>query len=150
MFGYVLDRLIQRNKWNALLVGAALTVFAWLNLGNLSYVGGGPRLPMLQATADIIHNEVQVGEPYTIMLISESKDLYGMNYRYFLTTDHEKQPLDPEQFGSAKKLFVIWEDKKVTETLKLPLYELLVFDVATPSAVIDVPNGPTVLELRKG
>jgi hypothetical protein len=83
------------------------------------------------------------------MLISESNDLYGTNYRYFLTTNPRKEPLDPEHFGEAKKMFVLWENKAVLEPLSLPLYELQVFDVATPSASFDIPDGPTVLELSK-
>lgn len=149
LFGYVLDQLMQLNRLQVIIVGAVLVSYIWQNIYGLSFVGGGPRLPMLQATAQAIHDHVQQGEPYTVMLISESKDLYGMNYRYFLTTNHEKRPLDPERFDEAKKMFVLWEDKEVVEPLKLPLYELLVFDVATPSATFEVPNGPTVLELRK-
>lgn len=149
LFGYLLDRLMQLSKLQVLVVGSALVIYSWQNIVSLSYVGGGPRLPMLAATAQAIHERVQPAEPYSILLISESKDLYGMNYRYFLTTNHEKRPLDPERFGESKKLFVLWEDKKVVEPLQLPLYELLVFNVATPSATFEVPNGPTVLELRK-
>lgn len=150
LYGYLFDRLIRLNKLQALVVGLALTAYTYQNVIGTSFVGGGPRLPMMKATAAAIHSHVEVGEPYSILLISESKDLYGMNYRYFLTTDPQKEPLDPELFGSAKKLFVLWEDKKVAEPLVLPLYELLVFDVATPAATFEVPDGPTVLELRKG
>lgn len=149
LFGYLLDRLMAINRLQVIVVGCAVFVYAWSNIASISFVGGGPRLPMLEATARAIHDHVDAWEPYTVLLISESKDLYGMNYRYYLTTDREKEPLDPEQFGNAKKLFVIWEDKAVEEPLKLPLYELLVFDVATPSARFDIPDGPTILELRK-
>ncbi len=149
LFGYLLDRLLQINKYLVVLVGVVLVAFAWQNLQDLSFKGGGPKLSMLAATAQAIHSHVDPGQPYSILLISQSKDLYGMNYRYFLTTNSTKKPLDPEKFGTAKKLFVVWEDKEVAEPLQLPLYELMVFDVATPSAVFDIPDGPTVLELRK-
>ncbi len=149
LYGYLFDRLMKLSKLQIVVVGLAIFVYSWQNILAISFVGGGPRLPVLQATADAIHARVENNEPYSIVLISQSKDLYGMSYRYFLTTDQDKRPLEPERFELAKKMFVLWEDKDVAEPLKLPLYELLVFDVATPSATFDVVGGPTVLELRK-
>lgn len=148
-FAYIFDRIIKIHMVFRLVVAVVLLFYIWTNISSLSYKKSGPSQAMLAATAKAIHDRVAAGEPYSVILLSESKDLYGMNYRYFLTTNREKEPLDPELFNTAQKMFVIWEDKKVQEPLALPLYELLVFNVATPSASFDIPDGPTVLELRK-
>jgi hypothetical protein len=59
-----------------------------------------------------IHDRVKPGQLYNIVLVSESKDSDGQNYRYFLTTNHEKQPVVPEQRGSVELLFIIDEIKQ--------------------------------------
>lgn len=148
-FAYIFDRVIKIHMVFRLVVAVVLLFYIWTNVSSLSYKKSGPSQAMLAETARVIHEQVSANEPYSVILLSESKDLYGMNYRYFLTTNREKEPLDPELFNTAQKMFVIWEDKKVLEPLQLRLYELLVFNVATPSASFDIPDGPTVLELRK-
>ncbi len=47
-------------------------------------------------TSKTIHDRVQPGEKYNLVLLSESRDLDGQNYRYFLTTDPAKKPVKTE------------------------------------------------------
>lgn len=149
LLGYAIAKLWHLNWLEKALVVLLLGYYAWQGVQGINFVGSGPKLSMLAATANAIHLRVRAGDPYSILLISSSKDTYGMNYRYFLTTDRTKQPLEPEQFAEATKLFVLWEDKSVPAPLTVPLYELLVFNTATPSASIDILDGPTILELEK-
>jgi 4-amino-4-deoxy-L-arabinose transferase-like glycosyltransferase len=80
----------------------------------------------VEKVANSIQKRVADGEKYNLVLLSESKDLYGMNYRYFLST-MDNPPLKIEEHHQAKKLFIINEEKKEQDLLNLDIYEILVF-----------------------
>jgi hypothetical protein len=89
------------------------------------------------------------GEPYSIVLLSESGDLYGMNYQYFLSTNKNKRPLAPERHHEADKLFIINEDKKSNTPQDLPIYEIVVFENKNPSEVYTLDDGMQITVLSK-
>jgi 4-amino-4-deoxy-L-arabinose transferase-like glycosyltransferase len=147
IFGVVLDRLASfRWGWGAV-------VFFFLLF--LSY--NIPRMPIrdlgwttydMQRTAQTIADRVKPGEKYNIVLLSETKDIYGENYRYFLTTT-PNPPLRMERFGEVETLFIIDEQKIEKDVTNLPIYEIVVFPNHKPAEVYSVPGGPTITVLRK-
>ena len=86
----------------------------------------GWRAEDVKKVAESIQQRVAEDEKYNIVLLSESKDPYGLNYRYFLST-MSNPTLKFEDHHLAEKLFIIDEEKKEEKILNLPLYEIVVF-----------------------
>lgn len=116
-----------------------------------------PRWPIKKAgwaisdisrTADSIYQHVQKDDIYNIVLLSETRDIDGQNYRYFLTTK-ENKPVPIERRGEVNTLFIIDEEKKVSDVTSLPIYEIVVFPNKENKQVYQVENGPQITILRK-
>ncbi len=101
---------------------------------------------MLQ-TAQAIHNRVSQNEKYNIVLLSESKDLYGMNYRYFLNTLDNK-PVKIEDHHQAQKLFIINEEHSSFDPVSSEIYEIKVFPSKTIVDRFTIENGPEIIVLQ--
>jgi 4-amino-4-deoxy-L-arabinose transferase-like glycosyltransferase len=151
IFGAVLE-FVGRLKTPAP-IGWGIVLIAVV--GYLSY--NVPRMPLrdlgwkvtdMQRTSETIAQRVKPGEKYNIVLLSETKDVYGMNYRYFLTTT-SNPPLTMEHFGEVETLFIIDEQQIEKDVTNLPIYEIVVFPNHTPSEVYSVPGGPKITVLRK-
>lgn len=149
VLGFCLDRLIKKHflGWVPVLLFFAL--YLNYNLPQIEFKAGGPTQQELQVTADSIHSRVQENEPYSVVLLSESKDSYGMNYRYFLNTNSQKRPLDPENNGQAQKLFIINEERKTDKPQNEEIYEIVTFENKEPEEVYTLPQGVTVTVLSK-
>lgn len=141
VLGFCLARLSRVPMLGWLVVSATLLYYAQYNFTRIDYQAGGPSQADLKIAADAIHQRVESNEPYNVILLSESGDLYGMNYRYFLSTDLDKRPVNPEDHHRAKKLFVINEDKKSNDPQNLPIYEIVVFENKQPVEEFTLENG---------
>lgn len=102
----------------------------------------------VKMVADSIQKRVANGEKYNLVLLSESKDLYGMNYRYFLST-MENPPLKIENHHQAEKLFIINEEKKENDLINLDIYEIVVFPEKNISEQYQFEAGPEITVLDK-
>lgn len=143
----VLDLIAQwRYGWG--IAAIALVLYAGYNLEHAPLRTLGWTVHDMKRTAETISQRVQPGEKYNIVLLSETKDVYGMNYRYFLTTT-DRPPLKMEHFGEVETLFIIDEQKIEKDVTSLPIYEIVVFPNHTPSEVYQVEGGPEVTVLRK-
>lgn len=100
----------------------------------------------MKLVSDEIYKRVKPGEKYNLVLFSESKDLYGMNYRYFLSTN-DNEPVDMDDQRLAKKLFVINEEKVVEDVRKSPIYEIVIFPKKNIQEVFQIENGPEITVL---
>jgi len=147
--GFCLDKLFSLPKIGWLIVATILGWYGYANLKHLVFKSSGPSQTGLRLTASSIHQRVTPNEPYAIVLLSESKDLYGMNYRYFLSTDQSKRPVDPEHNNQADKLFIINEEQKTDTPQDLPIYEIVMFANKTPVEVYRLPQGISVTVLSK-
>lgn len=147
--GTLLAYFTQKNTLLWILVAGYVGVFAHFNIQNITFKAGGPTQKELKDTAESIHNRVEVNEPYAIVLLSESQDLYGMNYRYFLNTNLEKRPVDSETFGQAQKLFIINEEQATDRPQDLPIYEIVTFEDKEPKEVYTLPQGISITVLTK-
>lgn len=146
--GFCLDYLIQKHVLGWIAVAAFAYVYIPYNLQRVEFRAGGPTQQDLQVTAESIWSRVNDHEPYAIVLLSESKDLYGMNYRYFLNTDLDKRPVDPEQNSQADKLFIINEEHQTDQPQLLPIYEIVTFPSKEPAEVYTLPQGVTITVLE--
>lgn len=97
----------------------------------------------IQETTKEIYKRVKENEKYNIVLLSSSKDLYGMNYRYFLSTQ-QNQPVKIEEHHNAEKLFIINEEKIEKNVLDLAIYEIIVFPNKNLLETFEMQNGPEI------
>ncbi len=151
--------------WTTVLVGLAQKSF-YLKVGLALVVAVGviynlslwpilstasPSLTILKNTAQTIVAQVKPGEKYNIVLLSETKDYYGSNYRYFLTTYPDREPLIPERddLNSAQILIVVDETRLTTDLNSIQQAEIRAFPSKMPEALIEVPDGPRLFVLRR-
>jgi hypothetical protein len=153
LLGIVLAQLVQL-KLGELPFGKYLVIFClggflFYNLPRLPLTSTGWTIADINMTSQSILDRVQPGEKYNIVLLSESGDLDGQNYRYFLTTEPGKNPVLPEHRDEAQTLFIINEAKAVTDVVSLPAYEIVTFPNHQVSEKYQVPNGPEISVLRR-
>lgn len=148
VLGFCLDRILAIKYLGVIPVAVFIVFFAQYNLPRISFNPGGPTQQQLQTIAAAIHQKVEPDEPYSIVLLSDSGDLYGMNYQYYLSTDPHKRPLKPEEHHQAKKLFIINEDKKSERPQELPIYEIVVFGNSSTAEVFEA-DGLEITQLSK-
>lgn len=104
----------------------------------------------VEKVAKTISERVAQGEKYNIVLLSNSGDIDGQNYRYFLSTS-DVPPVEIEKRGEIETLFIINEDKVLKKVVDSPVYEIVVFPNKEPAEVYQTFNGkgPEVTVLRK-
>lgn len=119
--------------------------FVLMNLQRLQFQTASPSMESLQAGANTIANSLSEDQlPYNVVLLSETKDYYGQNYRYFLDTIPGKEPLNPDHddFSQAKTLVIINEEGVSEEEIStLPIFEISSFSGVTEKQTIVLPNG---------
>lgn len=149
LFGYVFDQLIKLHKLNLIIFVGFLVFYLRYNVGQYSFQPSGPTINQLSEAAAAIHARIDAGENYTLILLSSSKDLYGMNYRYYLRTIPDKSPLSPEEHARAKKLVIIDEERVAEDPLALPIYEIVTFGPSQSLTKFQLSNGTEVMILEK-
>lgn len=147
--GKILQTLFQSKLAQPLLFGL-LSIYVLYNLPKMPLSTVGWTVAEIAQVSQTIHERVKPGQPYNIVLVSESKDNDGQNYRYFLTTDQTKQPVQPEQRGSVELLFIIDEIHQGAVVTDLPIYEIVTFPNKIPKELYQIPNGPEITVLQRG
>lgn len=143
IFGFML-----KNKVGLGIFLIFISYYLWYNVPRYPIWITGWTIYDMERIADIVTEHVGPNEPYNIILLSESKDLYGQNYRYFLTTS-EKPPVKPEQFAQANKLFIINENQKGVDVTQLPIYEIQTFPNKAITSVYTGEYGPDILMMER-
>ncbi len=145
IYGVIIEFLINKGKiWGKLTSGAFLAYFMVFNLNKLPIHNLGWTISDMKMVADNIYQELKPGEKYNLVLFSESGDLDGQNYRYFLTTT-DKPPLKKTQRGQAESLVVINEDHVIKNVADSPVYEIVVFSDKKVKKTISIPHGPEII-----
>ncbi|HEX9817531.1 MAG TPA: glycosyltransferase family 39 protein [Patescibacteria group bacterium] len=145
IYGYVLTRLKPLPV--ALAVSLLFTAyFLQYNLPRLPLKTTGWTVSEIEQTAQEILKRVEPGEKYNLVLLSESRDINGQNYRYFLTTGHTR-PVAESERGEIEKLFIINEEKKISQVTDSPIYEIVVFPNKDPLEVFTIAGGPEITVL---
>ena len=122
--------------------------FIQYNMPNLPLKSLGWTIKDIQNTSNVILEKVAPGEKYNIVLLSESRDIDGQNYRYYLTTGHTP-PVKTEDRDSVETLFIINEEKTLSKVTDSPIYEIVVFPNKTPAEVFEIPGGPEITVLKR-
>lgn len=150
VYGVVLGWLWSKPVGKVATV-AFVAYFLSYNLPRLPLRSNGWTIYDMERVSQNVLKVVKPGESYGIVLLSESKDLYGQNYRYFLSTsDHPA--LSPEQVNTADALVIINEEKAVTDPeaiRSLPIWEITTFPAAGSPLVYWNGSEPDLLVLRR-
>lgn len=147
VYGSILAYMLK-HRVGLLLIVFFCGFFVWYNAPRYPLWTPGWTIFDMKRTADVIAEQVSPGEKYNIVLLSESKDLYGQNYRYFLSTT-ETPPVSPDEFAEADKLFIINENQPDIDVTQLPIYEIQTFPNKNISRVYTVENGPNIIMLER-
>ncbi len=103
----------------------------------------------IKLTSEEILKHLQPGEKYNLVLLSESRDIDGQNYRYFLTTGHTR-PVFTEERGNVDTLVIINEEKKLVDVVSnSPIYEIATFPNKHIAEFFTIANGPEITILRR-
>lgn len=144
-YGWLLSK-IKPRLLTILATGTFLVFFIRQNYSLYQLKDTGWTIAQMKAVAQSIQDQVTEDEKYNIVLLSESKDLYGMNYRYFLST-MPNPPVAIEDYAQAEKLFIINEERKQDDVANLPIYEIVVFPEKNVLNKIDFNPGPEITVL---
>lgn len=149
LLGATFHRLLSLNP---LIASGVIVIFSQYfglsALKNINYSNAGTPISKIKQTAEVIVGELQENEPYSIALLSGTKDILGQNYLYFLYTLN-KPPVPEYQRGSSQALFIIDEEHKEDEVLKVLAYEITLFKDWRVEKVVEIPAGPTITVARK-
>lgn len=147
VYGLVLDFLWQKSLGKPIVLLFVLA-FGVYNYQTSPLKPAGWQISDMARTAQEIAKHTQPDRPYNIILFSPTKDLYGQNYRYFLsTTDHP--PVAPEDNHLAQQLVIINEDPLIAEPLTQPVYELVTFPYHGIKESFAITNGPQITILDR-
>lgn len=146
----VMRKLFNNSNVGKLIVLVYLVLFLQFNYQHAQVIlkSLGWTIANIQSVAKTMEDRVQEGEKYNIVLLNGTGDIYGQNYRYFLTAS-EKPPLKEEAFGETETLFIIDEERKYEKVTNSPVYEIVVFPDKEPQEVYQIPDGPEITVLRK-
>lgn len=143
-----LDWLWQLGVVGRLGVLGFAGVFLLHNVTRYPLAPGNNRLADLQFITQTILNRVKPDSKYNIVLLSETGDIDGMKYRYFLETSAHP-PVPQDRRGEIDTLFIINEDHKLARVVDSPIYEIVVFPNHDPSEVYALDQGPEITVLEK-
>lgn len=147
-FGIVIAALTNRYFMSKVVAMVFLFGFLAWNIPRYHLKTQGWSIDDVKRTSQAILNKVEPGEKYNIVLLSESRDIDGQSYRYYLEVS-DKPPLPIERRGETETLFIINEEKKSPKVTDEPIYEIVVFPNKTPKEVYNVENGPEITVLKK-
>jgi hypothetical protein len=147
VLGVVLAEIWQKHVIGKIAVLVMLAGFIGYNFTQYGFGKATPNLDDIKKVSQTIAQRVDENEKYNLVLLSESKDIIGFNYRYYLETT-QNPPLDISLIGDTQKLFVI-NEQLLEDPLAQPIYEIIVFPDKEPVEVYNVENGPQVLVLER-
>lgn len=135
--GFVLLKILRLHKVFLVVLSVALAGYIAYNVPRMPLSDAGWSIYDMQQVSTAIAQRVSAEEQYNIVLFSHSKDLYGMNYRYFLETTDTKLVRDTN-WTEATTLFVIDEERSGRNVLAAPVHELLSFPSKQPTEIFAV------------
>lgn len=151
-FGWVFN-----EAWHSCLICkfaviSVLIYFLVFNVSHYPFNDFSPSVMQLAREANEISQKISPNEKYNVVLLSESKDYYGQNYRYFLNTHVDKKPIDPS-FNSVTDVdtLIIIDELKIPEAQinDLGIYELEIFKNMPYKTNFVTSDGTPVVIWRK-
>lgn len=144
-YGIVFEFIYKKTKkiFSTLVFLSFAVFFLWYNFKKMPFKAIDWDLDDIHKTAQTIVDRVADNELYAIILLSESGDLYGMNYQYYLYA-LGKPTVRMEEFGNIDKLFVINENQPGVDVMSLNMWEIVSFHDKKLGEVYDIENGPQI------
>lgn len=144
------DYLYKKGILGKFLILVFIFFFLKYNLPLMKIVMSdtGGRIVDIQRAVDTITSRVKQNEKYNIILLTGTGDIEGQNYRYFLSATNNPPVVDEDR-GNIDTLFIINDDRVLTNVVDSPIYEIVVFPNKIPSEVYEVENGPEITVLRR-
>lgn len=147
-YGLALTTLWRTHFLTKTLAVMFVAWFAFYNWQNWPINPAGWQISDMRLVAESIASRVSSGEKFNIVLFSDSGDLDGMNYRYFLYT-LGRPATSKEEAAAADALFIINEDRQAEPVTSSPVWEITTFPNKIPAEIYQIPNGPEVTVLRR-
>jgi 4-amino-4-deoxy-L-arabinose transferase-like glycosyltransferase len=147
-FGIVIAAISNRSFLAKIISMIFFFYFVLFNLNRYNLKTRDWSVFDVQKTAESILKKVNENEKYNIVLLSETGDIDGQSYRYFLETS-DKPPVQIQQRGEVETLIIINEDQKIDKVTDSPIYEIVVFPDKDIKEVYNIEDGPEITILRK-
>lgn len=149
IYGVVINAWYERLPWVGLAGGGIFSfIFIAHNLATLPFKPMDWNAENMRQLSQTIYDRVKPGEKYNLVLLSDTGDIDGQNYRYFLSTT-DRPPVPTERRGEIETLFIINEDRKLKKVTDSPIYEIVVFPDKTPKEVYNGGGDIEITVLRK-
>lgn len=147
-WGYLLTQLTRlKTRIGIGVTILILTLYAAAALPQApAFSAPSPSIDLFRQTANDIVTHLD-NTKYNLVLLSESRDYKGMNYRYFLAVT-DKPPAKYDDYDNLEKLVVI-DELRVPEPLAVKIFEIQQPNLTTLENVFDIPNGPRVYIYRR-
>jgi len=146
-WGVIFATWIRWNKAALIPVGLLILMYAAFNIPRCPLTDAGWGISDLQRVTDRVVTDLSKDEPFTIVLLTGTGDLHGMNYRYFFST-RGYEPLGFEHIEQVNKLVIINEDQPDFDPTQTNIHEIQVFPTKTPSIRYTIEDGPEILILE--
>lgn len=144
--GLGLRLLISYGSVGKLLAAILLIGISILNIqATPSFGQNGPPLAQFASAPKEVLPLIE-GKRYNVLLISDSLDHKGLNYRYFFETSLHP-PQGQDDFDSLDRLVVI-DDKLSGKPFNHGIYELEKVNFRTIEYEFRIPNGPLIYILK--
>jgi 4-amino-4-deoxy-L-arabinose transferase-like glycosyltransferase len=147
LWGVMLDYL-SRSLAGKILLPLLAVLYLWLNMSTLPINPLRFNIYTIQHVSETIYQRVKPGEKYNLAVLSETGDIDGQNYRYFLHTT-DRPPVLTEQRGEIETLFIIDELHELEPVTASPIYEIVVFPDKTIRETYATEGDITITVLRK-
>jgi 4-amino-4-deoxy-L-arabinose transferase-like glycosyltransferase len=148
LFGWMLSYVWKVHFAGKLSVISILVWYAVSQLQIMPLVGTTMTVREYKQASEEISQHIQKGEVYAVVLLSGTGDLYGQNYRYFLSTEPGKKPVNSEETIEVDTLVVINEER-LPDPLTLPIYQIQIFPDKEQVQTVTLSSGIEVYILRK-
>jgi hypothetical protein len=149
ILGMVFDWWLHRSKLlgSLLLIGFG-SVFVPNNAAKMPLTSAGWQISDVRRTSEKIISELGDIDSYALVLLSESKDLYAQNYRYYLYA-LGRPPVSPELAAQAQAIVIINENQPDIDLKTTPIYEIATFPSKDIANLYTIEGGPTIMVLKR-
>lgn len=148
ILGIVLTYCWQ-NGWLKIVVPLFFIWFFVTNLMKYDFKRIGWTVQDIENYTKVILQHAPQDEPYILVGVNSYKDIYAMNYRYYLNA-WGNPPIETENPNDIKKLLIVNEtDEPVNKILDLPIYEIVIFPQKDNPQVIYGNNTPDLIILDR-
>jgi predicted membrane-bound mannosyltransferase len=147
LYAVLAEWLLKKHTLFWIPISMLLMYTAVVNVPRMPLIAGGMTISQYAQSSEEISELLRPGEEYNIVLLSVTGDLYGQNYRYFLSTYEDKEPIDPERQVEVDTLVIINEEQ-LENILELPIYQIQIFPDKTNPVTHTLSTGLEVTLLR--